>query len=96
MQSIVLPFQSWKLFRANTYISNGGIEFQAMMVLDKDAAVPEDNNVIQVNTLTSRLQRLNDKVVWILYDFEVISRSEGKIGDPVPFKIDASVLSRYG
>jgi len=65
----------------------------AMMVLDKDAAVPEDNNVIQVNTLTSRLQRLNDKVVWILYDFEVISRSEGKIGDPVPFKIDASVLS---
>jgi len=28
-----------------------------------------------------------------LYDFEVISRSEGKIGDPVPFKIDASVLS---
>ena len=67
-----------------------------MMVLDKDAAVPEDNNVIQVNTLTSRLQRLNDKVVWILYDFEVISRSESKIGDPVPFKIDASVLCMYG
>ena len=96
MQSIVLPFHSWKLLRTNTYISNGNIEFQAMMVLDKDAAVPEDNNVIHVNTLTSRLQRLNDKVVWILYDFEVISRSEGKIGDPVPFKIDASVLSRYG
>ena len=93
MQSIVLSFQSWKLLRTN---SNGSIEFQAMMVLDKDAAVPEDNNVIQVNTLTSRLQRLNDKVVWILYDFEVISRSESKIGDPVPFKIDASVLSRYG
>ena len=67
-----------------------------MMVLDKDAAVPDDNSVIRVNTVTSRLQRLNDKVVWILYDFEVISRSETKIGDPVPFKIDASVLSRYG
>ena len=84
------------LLLIKTIISNGNIEFQAMMVLDKDAAVPEDNNVIQVNTLTSRLQRLNDKVVWILYDFEVISRAEGKIGDPVPFKIDASVLSRYG
>ena len=70
---------------------------QAMLMLKPESTAPEDNSIIQVidpfdsqEGQNNALTVVNEKYIWVVYNFKILREGGAQMGDPSPVKLSVN------